>query len=87
MSLLSRFTEHPASVGETYWQHFRMATGFATAMIGGGIACLLHALFPFLCVTRGSETIASLHDRMVTNRRNTVRSAGAAVEARKGAGS
>lgn len=68
-TLLSRFTDHPASVGESYWQHFRMAASFAAAMIGGGLACLVHALFPFLCVTRGSETIARMHERMVTHRR------------------
>jgi len=62
------FTEHPASVGETYGQHLRAASGFALAMIAGGLACLLHALLPFLCVTTGSRTVARLHDRMIRNR-------------------
>jgi len=62
------FTEHPASVGETYGQHFRAAFGFALAMVVGGLACLLHALLPFLCVTTGSRTVGRLHERMVRNR-------------------
>lgn len=32
------------------------------------MACLVHALLPFAFVTRGSETIARLHERMIANR-------------------
>ncbi len=63
------FTEHPASVGETYGEHLAMATGFGVRMIAGGIACLIHGLLPFLFVKTGSKRIAQLHDTMVTNRR------------------
>lgn len=62
------FTEHPASVGETYFQHFGHSMSFAVRMLGGGIACMLHAFFPFLCVKTGSSQITVLHDKMVTNR-------------------
>ena len=41
---------------------------FASRMIGAGVACLLHGLFPFLFRTTGSTTIRQLHERMVTNR-------------------
>lgn len=68
MNLVRPFVEHPASVGETYLAHLRTAAGFGVAMILGGAACLVHALLPFAFVTRGSETIARLHERMVTNR-------------------
>ena len=68
MSLDRLFTEHPASVGETYGEHLRAASGFAALMVFGGIACFVHALFPFLCVRTGSRCIAQLHDRMVVNR-------------------
>ena len=63
------FTEHPASVGETYGEHLVMASGFGLRMIGGGIACLIHGLLPFLFVETGSKKIAELHDTMVANRR------------------
>jgi hypothetical protein len=63
------FTAHPASVGESYLQHLRHATGFATSMIKGGLAVLVHAVLPFLFVKTGSGVIADLNTRMVTNRR------------------
>lgn len=69
MSLLKPFTEHPASVGESYGEHLVMASGFGIRMILGGFACLLHGLLPFLFVRTGSAQIAQLHDTMVANRR------------------
>ena len=65
---IKAFTEHPASVGENYWQHFRHASGFGGRMIVAGVACLLHAVFPFLFVKTGSKQINHLHKRMITNR-------------------
>lgn len=68
MGLRRLFTEHPASVGETYLEHLCAATGFATRMILGGVACFLHALFPFAFRRTDSQCIEQLHDRMVVNR-------------------
>jgi hypothetical protein len=62
------FTEHPASVGESYLEHMAMALSFAGAMLVGGLACLAHAFLPFLCERTGSSAIAALHERMVQNR-------------------
>lgn len=62
------FTEHPASVGETYGEHLVQASSFGFAMIGAGFACLIHGLFPFLFVKSGSRCIEDLHRRMVTHR-------------------
>ena len=66
---LDAFTAHLRAVGETYPEHLMMASGFGLRMIGGGIACLLHGLLPFLFVTTGSRTIGGLHDSMVVHRR------------------
>jgi uncharacterized protein DUF6356 len=63
------FTEHPASVDETYLEHLGVATSFGVHMLVAGIACLVHALFPFLFVKTGSQAIAGLYERMVTSRR------------------
>ena len=63
------FTEHPASVDETYLEHMQVATSFGTHMILAGLACLVHAVFPFLFVKTGSLAIAALHERMVSKRR------------------
>ena len=63
------FTDHPASVNESYWQHFGNAAGFGFKMLWGGIICLVHAVLPGVCCTKASEMIGELHDRMITNRR------------------
>lgn len=68
MPLTKLFTDHPASVDETYGEHLVMASGFGVRMILGGCACLIHGLLPFLFVKTGSRQIGTLHDRMVTNR-------------------
>lgn len=62
------FTAHPASVGETYFEHMRSAAGFSRSMILGGVACMVHAIFPFLFTSTGSSVIRQLYERMVTKR-------------------
>jgi hypothetical protein len=62
------FTDHPATVGETYWQHLASAWGFSWRMMLASLACLIHALLPFLFERTGSRAIVQLHDRMVVNR-------------------
>ncbi len=69
MDLRRLFTEHPASVGETYFEHMGRAAGFSIRMLLGGMACLVHAILPFLFVRTGSRMIALLNERMVVNRR------------------
>ena len=66
---LRAFTEHPASVGESYLEHLARASGFGTRMMFAGFACLVHGLLPFLFVKTGSRAISELNDRMVVNRR------------------
>ena len=68
MDLLRAFTEHPASVDETYTEHMGRAACFGFRMIGAGIACLVHAVLPFLFVRTGSAAISELNERMVVNR-------------------
>ena len=62
------FTGHPNSVGETYLQHMRVASGCGVRMVAGGLACLLHGLLPFLFTTAGTDQLRYLHRRMVENR-------------------
>lgn len=62
------FTEHPRSVGETYAEHMRVAWSFGVPMLGGGLACIVHGIFPFLCKNTGSTMVRTLHSRMVANR-------------------
>ena len=58
------FTDHPASVGESYGHHLRVAGGFGLAMLAGAAACFVHALVPALFPRTGSGTIKRLHARL-----------------------
>lgn len=68
--MIESFTRHPAQVGETYSGHMKTAFGFGFAMIGAGLACVLHGLFPFMFTTTGSQCVERLHTRM--SRRNAL---------------
>ena len=63
------FTDHPATVGESYVEHLEMASGFGFRMVLAGLACLVHAVLPFLFEKTGSRAITELHERMVAKRR------------------
>lgn len=65
------FLDHPRTVGETYGDHFIVASSFGCRMIGAGIACLLHAVVPAIFPTTGSTAIERLHKIMVVNRRRS----------------
>lgn len=62
------FIDHPRTVGETYLEHLQTAAWFASRMIIGGMACLIHALVPGMFTKTGSKAISDLYDRMVLNR-------------------
>jgi hypothetical protein len=68
------FLDHPASVGESYTEHFGVAGRFGLKMVIGGTGCMLHALLPFVFKTRGSDTVRALHAEMVA-KRSAVRAA------------
>ena len=68
MRIAEMFTQHPASVGETYFEHLRAATSFSLHLFGAAFCCAIHAIFPFLFEKTGSECITELHCRMVTHR-------------------
>jgi hypothetical protein len=58
------FLDHPRSVGETYPEHAATAFGFGIRMIGGGLAAMVHGVFPALCTRTASNTVKGLYDRM-----------------------
>lgn len=68
------FTDHPESVGETYLQHFGVASRFGTKMIVGGLGAVLHAVVPAFCKTSASRTVDGLHAEIVA-KRNAARAA------------
>lgn len=62
------FVEHPASVNETYTQHFGKALSFSWQLFKASVACFIHAVIPGCCVKTGSKAITDLHNKMVVFR-------------------
>jgi hypothetical protein len=62
------FNEHPSSVGESYFEHQRVALSVGLRLVGAGLACSVHAFAPWLFVDTGSRTIFDLHRRLTTRR-------------------
>ena len=55
------FTAHPRDVGETWLQHGLFACRYGLLMILGGIAALIHGIFPFLFQTTASRITRELN--------------------------
>jgi len=68
MFLASKFTAHPATVGETYRQHLVSSMSFGLALLRVAFCCGVHAILPFAFEKTGSAGITELYDRMVRNR-------------------
>jgi Family of unknown function (DUF6356) len=66
VDLIRAFTEHPASVGESYTEHLVRAVCFGTRMVFAGFACLVHGVLPFLFVRTGSRAITELNERIAS---------------------
>ena len=66
--LAEAFTEHPRSVGESYWEHMGASLWFSGRLLLAGLAALVHSVLPFLLVRTGSRMVSQLHDKMVANR-------------------
>jgi len=63
------FLTHPASVDETYGEHFRFAFGFALLLAAAAAAALVHAVIPGLFEKTASRIVARLYAR--THNRET----------------
>ena len=59
--MTSIFSDHPASVGETYAQACDFAFGSGPRMILGGLGAMVHAFFPFLSVTTAGRALDVLN--------------------------
>lgn len=69
MDIRRHFTEHPAAVGETYFEHMRMAGGFVRTLAKATAACAVHAVVPSLCERTASTAIRELNERMTAGAR------------------
>lgn len=60
-AFMAGFHDHPASVGESYGQHFRFALRFSALLVMAGLAAFVHALIPPLFQTTASRMVRRLH--------------------------
>ncbi|HEY2008024.1 MAG TPA: DUF6356 family protein [Rhizomicrobium sp.] len=58
------FLSHPHSVGESYFQHQRVALSFALPLLGASLAALAHAIVPAVCERTAGNIIRKLHGRL-----------------------
>jgi hypothetical protein len=58
--------KHPQEIGETYAEHASHALWIGLRMIAAGLACLVHALIPGLCIRTASRTVESITGLMET---------------------
>ncbi len=72
MGVKDYFTEHPASVGESYGEHFRVASHFSKELLIAGFACAVHAIAPNLFTTTASSKVRQLHSEMTQGMRGQV---------------
>ncbi len=60
------FLEHPNSVGESYFVHLFWAMLFGVHLLVAGLACIVHAVFPFVF----TETASSIAEWVVNTSRD-----------------
>ena len=63
MNVSKLFTDHPASVNETYFGHMAFAAWFASRLFMAGGAALVHAILPFMFETTASRIVRELYER------------------------
>ena len=73
MALRDHFTEHPASVGETYTEHFRVAAGFAGSCAVAAVAAANHAVIPTKCEKTARARVWAMYAMMNSGARGEKR--------------
>jgi hypothetical protein len=58
------WSEHPNSIGESYWEHFFYAFQLGSLLIKLGTMVLIHSIFPFLFKTTASEILFKVVDEI-----------------------
>jgi hypothetical protein len=59
------FTKHPQEIGESYFEHLRFAFASGLKLAGSGVACMIHAVFPFLFTDTAGNTVREMHRGIV----------------------
>ena len=64
IKLLRFFTEHPSSIGETYFEHFLVAISFSFKLLITSFAAFIHAFLPFFFKTFASKQIKEMNKKL-----------------------
>lgn len=70
-----QFGKHLQDVGESYDEHFVHAGRYGVVLIGAGLACLVHAVFPFVFEKTGRRCVSQLYAHMAGRGRVTTQDA------------
>ncbi len=62
MNMSKKFTEHPATVDETYFEHMAFAAGMSKKLLKAAWCCAVHAVMPWRHCTSGSTAIKEMHE-------------------------
>jgi hypothetical protein len=69
------FHDHPAKVGESYFEHMAFAFGFAARLFKAGFAAFVHGVVPCLHETTASAEVMAIHDEIRARRALMARTA------------
>ena len=69
MGITAKFTEHPASVDETYFEHMAVAAGFSRQLAKASLCAAVHAIFPWMHCTTASTAIKDLNAKVTSGAR------------------
>ncbi len=64
------FTKHPQDVGESYFQHLRVASGFSGLFFQLALVSMVHAVFPWMFERTASRRVEELHEQLCVNRQS-----------------
>jgi hypothetical protein len=62
--MLGHCRKHLEDAKESYAEHLLFALCFGGRMIAGGLAVVIHAIFPAVFETTGSRILCSLYDEL-----------------------
>lgn len=63
-NLVRACSEHPGSVGQSYWQHFRFSSCMSIRLLKAAFTALVHALIPGMFQSTTSRAITDMYSRV-----------------------
>jgi len=62
------FLNHPRNINESYFEHLFFAMRSGLKLVIGGLACILHSIFPFIFIDTASKTVTRLSNEFEQRR-------------------